>query len=175
MTTTKPDAVRFIPTTPTEVAKAIVYIALTALGVLAVSLKAGEVTGLTYLTAALAVVTLVPVYFLSGTAVKTAVAFISAALQGVILLLGDGVAFSEIQPADYIGVLFTAFAAIGVLVVPNAPLGSGETKTAAAEKALEPTPVTTVTINGDITTEQAALLAERLTPPTVTDTANTHL
>jgi hypothetical protein len=132
MTSTKTDKVALIPTTPAEVSKAIVYIGLTALGILAVALKAGELTGVTYLTIALAVVTLVPVYVLSGTAVKTAVAFISAGLQAVILLLGDGVAFSEIQPADYIGVLFTAFAAIGVLVVPNKPLG-------------KPTPVAAVT------------------------------
>lgn len=113
--------ISLIPKSPAEVAKAITYIAITALALLQTSL-AGGLTLVEYLVLGIAVVTAIPVYLLAGTTVKTVVAFVSAALQALVLAIGDATNLADVSAADWITILFAALAAIGIALVPNKPM-----------------------------------------------------
>lgn len=111
-----------IPTTPGEVAKALLYIALAALGVLQFALSDGELSLIELLQAIVMVAGVVPVYLLAGRIAKTVAAFIVAAAQAVIALLVNGATgFADISLSDWVGVIIGSLAAIGILLVPNAP------------------------------------------------------
>lgn len=122
MSTTNPE-ISVIPKTPAEVAKAITYIALTALSLVvavqqgsanhAVSLAAG-------LSIALQVIALVPIYLFAGTAVKTGIAAISAAGSILIQLFVGG--YHPLTLADYVSLAIAVAATFGVALVPNKPM-----------------------------------------------------
>lgn len=111
-----------IPTTPGEAAKALIYIALSALGILQIALTDGAVSLIEILNAAIIVVGVVPVYLLAGRWPKTIAAFVVALAQAVVVLLVNGATgFADIAISDWFGVIIGAFAAIGVALVPNSP------------------------------------------------------
>ncbi len=113
--------ISLIPKSPAEVAKAILYIAITALAIFRTSLAAGlDLIGI--LAIIIAIVGLIPVYLLTGTLVKTVTAFALAALQALVLVVGPGLGLGDVTIDSWIGVLLAAFAAIGIAVVPNKPM-----------------------------------------------------
>lgn len=114
--------ITLIPKSPAEVAKAIAYIALTALAILRTSLTDHHVDATELTNIVLAVVTIIPIYLLAGTLVKTVVAFASAALQAIVVVLGGVLGFGQITFDDWIGITLAAFAAIGIAIIPNKPL-----------------------------------------------------
>lgn len=111
-----------IPKTPAEVAKALVYTALTAGGLLITARGDKVVTLDEIITIVIVVVGLIPVYWIAGTRAKTAVAFVLAALNALNVIFIGGVAgFGDVTLDDWILVGIQAFAAIGVAVTPNSP------------------------------------------------------
>jgi hypothetical protein len=94
----------------------------------------GQVQLVPLLTAAAGVLTAIAVYQLPDnddrvwTTAKAIAAFLSAAVQALVVLLVGGLALGEIQPAEWIGVIVQALAAIGVAVIPNdaLPAAGGE-------------------------------------------------
>jgi hypothetical protein len=114
-------SVSLIPRTPGEVAKAIVYILLGVVGVLVTALADDKIDGVELILAVIALIGATPVYLLAGTAVKTIVTFLVAGLQSTALLVADGAGFADVSLSSWLVVVVTAFAAIGVAVVPNAP------------------------------------------------------
>jgi hypothetical protein len=109
-----------IPKSPAEVAKAITYIVLTGASlVVAAQSSNGHVTLAAGLAIAVQVLALIPIYLLAGTAVKTVIAFASAAASTLIQLFVGG--YHPLSFADYVAVALAAFAAIGITVVPNKP------------------------------------------------------
>lgn len=140
MTTPTEPAFGLKPTTPAEVAKAIVYIALGAVTILASVLTDGELTTFELIQVAIVVVGLIPVYLLTGTATKTAAAFVVALLQGAAALIASGLGLGDIGPGAWLAVVVGAFAAIGIAVVPNAPpIAYAELDATAATWPPEPT------------------------------------
>lgn len=119
MTITKEPEVILKPTTVGEVAKAVIYIALAALGILITALADNHLSAVELIQTAIVVAGVVPVYLIAGTIPKTISAFVVAALQSVLLLVADGTGFAEVSIASWLGVIVAAFAAIGVAVVPN--------------------------------------------------------
>ncbi|TDX78734.1 hypothetical protein EDF35_1948 [Rathayibacter sp. PhB151] len=122
MSTTEP-TVALIPKSPQEVTKAILVIAVTLFASIRASLGGGivPVEGLQLIIQA---VTLVPVFFLTGTAVKTAAAFGLAGLQALVVpfsVLVGWNAWASISFDDWAGAIIAAFLAIGIAVVPNSP------------------------------------------------------
>lgn len=113
--------IALIPKSPSEVAKAIVYIALTALAIYRVSVIDGLTTA-EIINIVIAIVGTVPVYLLAGVLVKTITAFALAGLQSLVLALGPILGFGALTIDSWIGVAFAAFAAIGIAVVPNKPM-----------------------------------------------------
>lgn len=116
------NGITLIPQTPGQVAKSLVYVALTAGGLL-VSARADKTVTLDeIITIVIVVVGLIPVYFLRGTEVKTSVAFVLAALNALNVIFIGGVAgFGSVTLDDWILIGIQAFAAIGIAVVPNSP------------------------------------------------------
>ena len=110
--------IALIPKSPGEVAKALIYIALTALAILQTSLSGG-VTLVEIIQIAVAVVGLIPVYLLAGTLVKTLTAAGLAAAQALVLILVNVASIADVPLGSWIGVIIAAFAAIGIAVVPN--------------------------------------------------------
>lgn len=108
-----------IPTTPSEVAKAIVYIALAAVGILITALADDHLTAVELIQVGIVVAGAIPVYLVAGTIPKTIAAFIMAAGQAVLLLVADGTGWADVGLGSWLGVVVAAFAAIGVAVVPN--------------------------------------------------------
>src|SRR4051812_2505234 len=94
--------ISLIPKSPAEVAKAILYIALTALGFYS-TLSVDGLSTRDILTIAVAGLGLIPVYLLAGTVVKTTVAFGLAALQAVIVVLGPTLGLGALTLNDWIG------------------------------------------------------------------------
>jgi hypothetical protein len=118
MTRTPP--ISITPKTPTDVSKALVYIILTAFAALQVAQTDGTVSIVEILTTVVGVVGLIPVYLLAGTWVKTAAAFVLAALQALIVIFVGGAGdFGSLGFSDWVSVALAAFAAIGIAVVPN--------------------------------------------------------
>ena len=109
-----------IPQSPGEVAKAILYIALTALAIF----RTASVDGLVaseWIALVIAVVGLIPVYLVAGTLAKTIAAFVLAGGQALVLALGPILGLADISADAWIGVAFASFAAIGIAIVPNSP------------------------------------------------------
>lgn len=126
--------ISIIPKTPSEVAKSIVYVAL-AVGALLINSGSGAFTLTLGLSIAILVLGLVPVYFLSGTAVKAGVAFGLAALNALNVIFIGGVAgFGGVTRNEWITIGIQAFAAIGIIFIPNRA----------------PAAVTTISVNGTI-------------------------
>lgn len=113
------NAFGIIPKTPAAVAKAIVYIALAAVGILTTALADDVLTSLELIQTGIIVAGAIPVYLLAGTVAKTISAFAVALGQAVVLLIADGTALADVSIASWLGVVVAAFAAIGVAVVPN--------------------------------------------------------
>lgn len=119
-TTMKPVAL----TSPSQVAKAIAYLALTVAGIL-VTAPGGHITAPIVLASAIALLGAIPVYFAIGTVWKTVVAFGLALLQGLVVALGTtftGGNIAHLPWTIWLGLVIQAAAAIGVAVVPNKPL-----------------------------------------------------
>ncbi|WP_230670797.1 hypothetical protein [Rathayibacter sp. Leaf248] len=122
MTNSEP-TVALIPKTPQEATKAILVIAVTLFASIRASLGGGivPVEGLQLLIQA---ITLLPVFFLTGTAIKTAAAFGLAGLQALVVPFSVLVGWNQwaaITFDDWAGAIIAAFLAIGIAVVPNAP------------------------------------------------------
>ena len=111
--------VTVIPKTPAEVAKAIIYIALSALGILQAALATHHFGLVDGLNIAVVVFGAIPVYLFSGTLVKTIIGFSLAALEALIHILGSVVGLGAVSAADWIGIAFAAFAAVGIAIIPN--------------------------------------------------------
>lgn len=107
------------PTTPSEVAKAIVYIALAALGILVTALGDNHLSLVEILQVCIVIAGAIPVYLIAGTIPKTISAFVVAGLQASVLLIIEAASIADIGVASWLGVIIAAFAAIGVAVVPN--------------------------------------------------------
>lgn len=106
----------------TTYAKAIVYIALAAVGFLITALSDNIVTTDELLNLVVIVLGAVVVYLVPnldtgiGAALKAVAAFATAAIVALLSFLTDGVTIAE-----WLQVLLAAFAGIGVYIVPNAP------------------------------------------------------
>ena len=115
--------VDLIPKTPQEVTKALLVIAVT----LFAFVRAAVVDGFTPaegLQLIIQAITLIPVYLLGGTLVKTVAAFLLAGLQALVVPFAVLVGWSswgQITFDDWAGAILAAFLAIGIAVVPNAP------------------------------------------------------
>jgi hypothetical protein len=111
------------PTTPSQVAKAILYIVLT---VAAVYEQAhGSLTLPVVLAMVVAALGVIPVYFAPGVVLKTVIAFALAIVQGLVIIVGNTLTFGDLSHLGatvWIGLIISAFAAIGIAVVPNTPL-----------------------------------------------------
>lgn len=118
-TPTPEKAADLIPTTVGEVAKAIVYIALSAIAILITALQDYDISPVEFLQLVIVIAGAIPVYLVAGTIPKTIAAFIVAAAQGLLLVIADLATFAEIPLVAWLTVLVSAFAAIGVAVVPN--------------------------------------------------------
>lgn len=119
MTATNEVAIGLKPTTPAEVAKAIVYIALSALGILTAALSDDHLSLVEILQAVVIVAGAIPVYLLTGTIPKTVAAFVTALVQALMLLVTDWADLGDVSLASWMTVVLAAFAGIGVAVVPN--------------------------------------------------------
>jgi hypothetical protein len=109
-----------IPTTPGEVAKAIVYIALSAIGLLIAALGDDHLSLIEIVQLVIVVAGAVPVYLIAGTIPKTVSAFIVAGAQALLLVIVDVADLGDVSLVSWLVVLVAAFAGIGVAVVPNA-------------------------------------------------------
>lgn len=114
--------ITLIPKTPSEVAKAIVYIALTALAIFRTANADNLIVPAEWVGIILAVIGVVPVFLLAGTLVKTVAAFALAGGQALVLALGPALGWGAVSADAWFGVIFAAFAAIGIAVVPNKPM-----------------------------------------------------
>lgn len=110
-----------IPKSPAEVAKAIVYLGLTALAIYRVSAPGGIIPA-EWVNIGIGVLGIIPVYLLAGTVVKMIIAFALAGGQALVLVLGPALGWGDVSGDSWIGVAFAAFAAIGIAVVPNKPM-----------------------------------------------------
>lgn len=111
--------ISLIPKTPAEVAKSILYLAL-AVGGLLINAGSGPFTLTLALSIAILVLGLLPVYLLTGTLVKAAVAFGLAALNALNVIFIGGVAgFGGVTRNEWITIGIQAFAAIGIIFIPN--------------------------------------------------------
>lgn len=108
-----------IPQSPSEVAKAIVYIALAAVGILITALADDHLSAVELIQVGIVVAGAIPVYLVAGTIPKTIAAFVMAGGQAVLLLVADGTGWADVGLGSWLGVVVAAFAAIGVAVVPN--------------------------------------------------------
>lgn len=116
-------AVSLIPKTPSEVAKAILYVGVAAVALFQTAIGDNRVELHELLSVGILVVGLVPVYWLSGTAVKTGVAFALAALNALnVIFIGGVSSFGDVSLNDWITIGLQALAAIGIAVVPNRPM-----------------------------------------------------
>lgn len=111
--------ISLIPKTPAEVAKSILYLAL-AVGGLLINAGSGPFTLTLLLSIVILVLGLLPVYLLTGTLVKAAVAFGLAALNALNVIFIGGVAgFGGVTRNEWITIGIQAFAAIGIIFIPN--------------------------------------------------------
>lgn len=107
---------------PGNYATLIAYLAATALGSLRLLIAAdGEITAASGIQALLAVLGAFVVWQGAGPRAKLVGAIAIAALQALVPLAVNWGDFASISWQDYIGVLFAALAAAGVLI-PNQPL-----------------------------------------------------
>lgn len=112
-----------VVTHPSQVAKALLFIAV-ALGSSVIQVN-GIVTLPVLLALILQFLTLIPVYFVTGTNYKVAIAFASALIQALIVVVGNTLTYGDITHISWVtwlGISISAFAAIGIGVVPNKPL-----------------------------------------------------
>lgn len=122
-TTTDIDRVSFIPKTPQEATKALLVIAVTLFAFIRGALGDGftPVEGLQFVVQA---VTLIPVFLLAGTLVKTLAAFVLAGAQALVVpfsVLVGWDSWASITFDDWAGAILAAFLAVGIAVVPNSP------------------------------------------------------
>lgn len=115
------------PTTPlshpSQVAKAILYIALTVAAVF--EQAQGVITLPVVLAMILAALGVVPVYFVVGTRLKVIIAFAVAIVQGLVIIVGTtltGHDLLHLSATVWVGLVISGLAAIGVAVVPNKPI-----------------------------------------------------
>lgn len=113
------ELVSYVPKTPAEAAKAIGQIAVTAISAL-VAASSGGVSLTEGISILLLVVSLVPVYLVSGTKVKVVVAGITAALQVIATLATNWSDLGAITGSEWTLVLLAVMNAIGIGVIPNA-------------------------------------------------------
>lgn len=116
MSTTTP--IKIIPQHPAEVVKAILYIAVQALGLIQLASAAGPVTLPVDLMIAVSVLGLIPVYLLSGTWAKAGTALGVAVLQTLSALFVGG--YHPLNSADLVVIALSALSALGIVYVPNA-------------------------------------------------------
>jgi hypothetical protein len=110
-------------TSPSQVAKAILYIALTVLAIF--QQAQGHVTLPIILAMVVAVLGAIPVYFAVGTKLKTVIAFALAVVQGLVIIVGTtltGADLLRLPATVWIGLVISGLAAIGIAIVPNKPL-----------------------------------------------------
>lgn len=142
--TTTPEVekdVDLIPSTPGEVAKALVYIALSAIGILIAALGDNFLSAVEIVQLVIVVAGAVPVYLIAGTVPKTIAAFIVAGAQAILLVLVDVTNFADISTVSWLVVIVAAFAGIGVAIVPNGsrhgPLAVVPTPTPISARAVQ--------------------------------------
>ena len=103
-------------------AKAVIYIALAAVGFLVSALTDNELTVNELINLSIIVLGAIGVYLVpnldagAGRYAKGGVAFLTAGLVAVLSFLNGGVTIAE-----WLQVLVAAFAGIGVVIVPNEP------------------------------------------------------
>ncbi len=114
--------ITLIPKSPAEVAKAIVYIALTALAIFRTANSDEVIVPAEWVGIIIGVIGLIPVFLLAGTSVKVITAFALAGGQALVLALGPALGWGTVSGDAWLGVIFAAFAAIGIGVVPNKPM-----------------------------------------------------
>lgn len=115
-----------------EYVKAIVAIVAAALAVLGSAMTDDQLTSVEVVNVALAFVTATGVYLVPnlptgpGRYAKAIVAVVGGGGQVLVLILSDGLGFTQVTIADWITVLLAAIAALGVGVLPNAKLADVE-------------------------------------------------
>lgn len=88
---------------------------------------AGPLSLVQILTAVVGAATAIVLYRLPGAysvrwkVAKTVAAFVSAGVQALVVLLVGGLAFGDVSPDQWVGVVLQALAAIGIGVIPNDP------------------------------------------------------
>lgn len=116
--------VELIPKTPQETVKALLVIAVTLFAAIRASVSDGVFSPIEGVQLVIQAVTLIPVFLLTGVALKTIAAFVLAGLQALVpavSALAGWTAWSSITFDDYAGAILAAMLAIGIAVVPNAP------------------------------------------------------
>lgn len=116
--------VALIPKTPQETVKALLVIGVTLFAAIRASVSDGDFSPIEGVQLIIQAVTLVPVFLLSGTALKTIAAFVLAGLQALVpavSALAGWTAWSSLTFDDYAGAILAAMLAVGIAVVPNAP------------------------------------------------------
>lgn len=110
-------------------AKSITYIVLAGVLVFQNALADGVVSNLEWVQIAIAVLGAIPVYYFGNKAsgvfkyTKLYVTLIVAALSALATVLAGSISgFASITPGDWISVAIAGLAAIGVYIVPNAPV-----------------------------------------------------
>jgi hypothetical protein len=109
MTAPQHEAAALAVTSPSQVAKAITYIALTVAAVYVQS--QGHITAPVVIAMSVAGLGAIPVYF--------------AILQGLVLTLGPtftGGDIAHVSPYVWVGLVISGLAAIGIAIVPNKPM-----------------------------------------------------
>jgi hypothetical protein len=123
MTAPQHEAAALAVTSPSQVAKAITYIALTVAAVYVQS--QGHITAPVVIAMSVAGLGAIPVYFAIGTVAKMLVGFGLAVLQGLVLTLGPtftGGDIAHVSPYVWVGLVISGLAAIGIAIVPNKPM-----------------------------------------------------
>lgn len=118
------ESVSLIPQTPQETVKAILVIAVTLFAALRASLSDDVFSPVEGVQLVIQAATLIPVFLLSGVALKTIAAFVLAGLQFLVpavTSLAGWQAWGSLTFDDYAGAILAAMLAIGIAVVPNAP------------------------------------------------------
>lgn len=118
------ESVSLIPQTPQETVKALLVIAVTLFAALRASLSDGTFSPVEGVQLIIQAATLIPVFLLTGVALKTIAAFVLAGLQFLvpsISALAGWQAWSSLTFDDYAGAILAAMLAVGIAVVPNAP------------------------------------------------------
>lgn len=116
--------------------KSILAVVAAGIAVLIPAIGDNHVDATEFVNVAIAIVTAVGVYFApngnGNPVLKTLVAFVGAALAALVNILGGTLGWAEVSLADWLTVLLSALAAVGVYIVPNADVADDDSEPLAA-------------------------------------------